>query len=128
MADPQTLLLSAFSGGSTSSRHGDFVMVKFPATTFAASAMDFHLVRTWARGRLSLGNPQRDRVAFIERFETLLARGGSGIATKGNRPALRQLVSGLTQVGIAIGEWSVPHNIDESMEVKRRAPNTTPAD
>jgi hypothetical protein len=128
LADLKTVLLSAFSGGSSSSRHGDFVVVKFPATTFAASAMDFHLVRTWARGRSSLGSPQRDRVAFIERFETLLARGGSGVATKGNRPALRLLVRGLTQVGAVIGEWSVPHNLDESMEAQRRAPNTTAAD
>lgn len=128
MAITHTLLLSAFSGGACTARHGDFVVVKFPASTFAASAFDYHRVQTWARGRMSMGNAQRDRVAFVDRFETLLARGGSGVATKGNRPALRLLIKGLSQSGAVISEWSVPHNIDESVEIARRAPNTAALD
>lgn len=128
MADPKTLLLSAFSGGASTARHGDFVVVKFPASTFATSSFDYHRVQTWARGRMSTGNAHRDRAAFVDRFETLLARGGSGVATKGNRPALRLLIKGLSQSGAVISEWSVPHNINESVEIARRAPDTAAVD
>jgi hypothetical protein len=129
MSTPLSLLLSAFSGGGTTARHGDTVIVKFPASTFAASAVDYRRVENWARARLSIGNPQRDRAAFVDRFENVLARSGGGIATRGNRPALRLLIRTLTQAGVLMDQWSVPHNIDESMEVARRpprAPDATP--
>jgi hypothetical protein len=120
MSTTQSLLLSAFSGGGATSRYGDTVIVKFPASTFATSAGDFRRVENWARGRLSIGNAERDRAAFTDRFENLLARRGGGLATRGHRPALRQLLTGLTQAGVVMDQWSVPHNIDESMEAKRR--------
>ena len=120
MSTPLSLLVSAFSGGASTSRHGDTVIVKFPASTFATNAGDYKRVENWARGRLSIGNAQRDRAAFVDRFETVLARSGGGVATRGHRPALRLLIRGLTQAGVLMDPWSVPHNIDESMEVARR--------
>lgn len=122
MSTTPSLLVSAFSGGGTTSRYGDTVIVKFPASTFATAAGDYKRVENWARGRLSIGNAQRDRTAFTDRFENLLARSGGGLATRGNRPALRQLITGLTQAGVLMDQWSIPHNIDESMEIKRRPP------
>lgn len=126
MAAPPTLLLSAFSGGGSTARHGDFVVVKFPASTFATSASDYQRVQTWARARGSSGSAPRDRTAFVERFETLLARSGGGIATKGSRSALRSNVRGLSLAGLVMGNWSVPHNIDESMEMPRRDATPVP--
>lgn len=128
MADPLNLLLSAFSGGCTSSRLGDVVVVKFPASTFAASALDFKMVQNWARARLSLGNANRDRSAFVDRFENVLARSGGGVATRGNRPALKYIVRALTQAGTDMLQWSVPHNINDSMEATKRPQAPAPAD
>lgn len=128
MADPLNLLLSAFSGGGSSARLGDVVVVKFPASTFAASALDFKMVQNWARGRLSLGNANRDRSAFVDRFENVLARSGGGVATRGNRPALKYIVRALTQAGTDMLPWSVPHNINDSMEAQKRPPTAGPAE
>ncbi|MGH8517980.1 MAG: hypothetical protein ACREUE_11025 [Panacagrimonas sp.] len=128
MADPLNLLLSAFSGGGSSARLGDIVVVKFPASTFAASALDYKMVQNWARGRLSLGNANRDRSAFVDRFENVLARSGGGVATRGNRPALKYIVKGLTLSGMDMLQWSVPHNINESMEAQRRPGTPGPAE
>ena len=126
MAVPTTLLLSAFSGGSSMSRQGDIVIVKFPASTFATSAADYHQAQVWARARASTGNAQVDRTAFVGRFENLLARGGGGLATKGNRPALRVIVRSLVQFGAVMSLWSVPHDIDASMEVAKRPAKAAP--
>lgn len=120
MAINANLLLSAFSGGGRTSRYGDFIVVTMSASAFVTTAQEFQQVQTWARARASLGNPQRDRTAFTERFQTLLARSGSGIATKGNRQILARIVKGMEQNGMQIGEWSVPHNINESVEVKKK--------
>lgn len=114
------LLLSAFSGGGRTARYGDFVIVTMSASAFAATAQEFQQVQTWARARASLGNPHRDRSAFTDRFETVLARSGSGIATKGNRQILARIVKGMEQNGLQVGEWSVPHNINESVEVRKK--------
>ncbi|MCC2655699.1 MAG: hypothetical protein K0Q76_807 [Panacagrimonas sp.] len=122
MSTPQSLLVSAFSGGGTTSRHGDTVVVKFPASTFATNSVDYKRVESWARARLSIGNANRDRAAFVDRFENLLARSGGGIATRGNRPALRLLITGLKQAGMEMDQWSVPHNINESVEATKRPP------
>ena len=77
-------------------------------------------MQTWARSRASLGNPHRDRSAFVDRFDTVLARSGSGIATKGSRPVLAMIVKGMEKNGLQMGDWSVPHNINESVEVKKK--------
>jgi hypothetical protein len=131
---PPTLLLSAFAGGSSTSRHGDSVMVRFPASSFAASALEYRRAQLWASGRPSCGNSQRDRTVFTDRFETLLARNGSGLATKGSRAALRGLVQTLTQSGVEMGAWSIPTGLNDSVEIARRKPlpvldaPTAPAD
>ena len=122
------LLLSALSGGGRTTRHGDLIVVTMPASAFATTAQEFQQVQTWARARASLGNSHRDREAFVGRFQTVLARSGSGIATRGSRPVLARLLAGLSQAGMQPGEWSVPHDIHESMEVKRRPRKVDPAD
>ncbi|HEY0917335.1 MAG TPA: hypothetical protein VGE22_20815 [Solimonas sp.] len=115
------LLLSALSGGGRTSRYGDWVVVTLPAMAFATSAQEFQQVQTWARARSSMGNVHRDRSLFVERFETVLARSGGGIATRGSRPVLQRLIAGLKQGGLQMDEWSIPHNINESVEIKRKA-------
>ncbi len=121
------LLLSALSGGGRTSRYGDWVVVTLPAMAFATSAQEFQQVQAWARARSSLGNVHRDRSFFVARFETILARTGAGIATRGSRPVLQRLIAGLKQGGLQMDEWSIPHNIDESVEIKRKTPGPQPA-
>lgn len=121
------LLLSTLSGGGRTSRYGDWVVVTLPAMAFATSAQEFQQVQAWARARASLGNVHRDRSFFVARFETVLARNGGGLATRGSRPVLQRLIAGLKQGGLQMDEWSIPHNINESVEIKRKAPDPKPA-
>jgi len=114
------LLFSALSGGGRAARHGDLVLVTMPAQAFATTAMEYQQAQVWARTRSSLGNVHRDREAFIGRFQTLLARSGSGIATRGPKPLLARILAGMTQSGLTATEWSVPHDIHEGVEAKRR--------
>ncbi len=63
---------------------------------------------------------QRTQVAAAPDFDTVLARSGSGIATKGSRSVLAMIVKGMEKNGLQMGDWSVPHNINESVEVKKK--------
>lgn len=126
MALTQNLLLSAFSGGGRTSRYGDFIVVTLSALAFATTAQEYQQVQTWARARVSLGNPHRDRTAFVDRFGIVLARNGCGVATKGSRPELARIVKGMQQNGLQIGDWAVPHNLNEGVEVKKREPSPPP--
>lgn len=120
MATFANLLLGVFSGGGRTSRYGDFVVVTMSAAAFVATAMEYQRVQTWARARASLGNAQRDRTAFTDRFETLLARSGCGLATKGSRQVLSLIVKGMEQNGLPTNEWSVPQNLNEGVEIKKK--------
>lgn len=121
MSLSKTLLVSVLDGGGTA-RYGDFILVKLPNGGFAATSQDFNMAQNWARGKVSSGNAQRDRSLFTDRFETLLARSGSGIATKGSRVTLRGIVAGLTQLGVQMSGYSIPVNINESVEIERKKP------
>lgn len=122
-----TLLQSASSPTIRTARYGDFVIVTLQSAAFATTAQDYQQAETWARGRTSLGNSQRDRSAWMDRHETLLARSGGGIATKGARSILARIVKGMEQNGIQINEWSIPHNINESVEVQKPKPKPAAA-
>ncbi|AXQ29415.1 hypothetical protein D0B54_12275 [Solimonas sp. K1W22B-7] len=121
------LLLSTLSGGGRTSRYADFVVVTLPAMSFATTAQEFQQVQTWARSKTSLGNVHRDRTFFVGRFETVLARSGGGLATRGSRSILQRIIAGMKQGGMQMEEWSIPHNINESVEVKRRPAALDPA-
>ena len=122
-----TLLASATGSGCRTARYGDFVIVTLPAAAFATTARELQIAENWARSRSSTGNPQRDRTQFFDRFENLLARNGSGIATKGNNQTLQKLVKQLEANGQQMNEWSVPTTLNDSVEVVKRkpAPDTT---
>lgn len=95
------------------------MVVTLQSAGFAVTAQELQTAEAWARSRASLGNAQRDRSSFIDRFETILARCGSGFASKGSRAVLAHIVKGMQQNGIEIKEWSVPHNTFESVEVQK---------
>ena len=80
------------------------------------------MAENWARSRTSLGSALRDQTAFVGRFENLLARSGGGLATRGSRSVLKRILQGMTANGVIISEWSVPPNIDESVEIQKKVP------
>jgi hypothetical protein len=122
------LLTSAMSAGGRCARYGDFVVVYLQSLSFATTAQDFQMVQRWARGRRSCGNVHRDRSSFVDHFEFVIARTGSGIASKGSKAVLQRIVNGMNQNGMQISEWQVPQSLFESVEIRRKAkPAETPA-
>lgn len=124
---PLTLLAGAMSGGGRMSRRGDLTLVHLNSCSFATTAVDLLQAENWARARHSRGNPHRDRMAFVERFETILARNGAGVTTKGSRPILQGIVKSMKANGLQMEEWSIPMNLYESMEIQKKDKPATPA-
>lgn len=118
MAVTSTLYNSALNGGRTS-RYGDAVMVVMDGLAFMTTAQDLQQASSWSRSRQSSGSAHKDRMTFAGRFETMLARNGSGCATKGSNRVLGQIVKVMKQNGMDILEWQVPPNIFEDMEAKK---------
>lgn len=119
-------ILQVVENGGRFSRYGDFLMVVLPGCAFMTPATDFQQVRQWANSKQSSGTPNRDRMNFVERFETLLARNGSGIATKGHSAVLLRLVKGMKSSGIVLDDWSIPARIYESVEIVKRVIASAP--
>lgn len=113
----KSMLDSAFNGGR-SSRNGDLVVVTLPSQAFVTTAQEFMQLQQWGRSKPSNGIPTRDRTALIERLETVIARNGSGIATRGNPKALQRMVHNMEQLGMPLDDWAIPRFVDD--EIKRR--------
>ena len=116
-----TVFTSVFAGGGGTSRYGDFVIVKMTNCWFITTPVEFQQISNWARGRMSSGTPHRDRMAFAERFETVLARSGSALASKGNRPLLARIVKSMKANAVFLEGWNIPHDINDSVEITRKA-------
>lgn len=121
-----TVFTSVFAGGGGTSRYGEFIVVKMSNCAFITTPMEFQQMSSWARGRMSCGTPHRDRTSFVERFETILGRSGSGIASKGNRAVLSRIVKAMKASSMFLEEWSIPRDLDASMEIKKKAQAITP--
>ena len=117
-----TVYASAFGSGGGTSRYGDFVVVRMQNLSFITTPMELQQVSTWARGRITSGTSQRDRTVFVERFETIIGRIGSAITTRGSRGVLSRIVKGMKANALMIAEWSIPHDLDAGVEIKRKVP------
>lgn len=120
-----SVLESVLNGGRVS-RNGDFVVVTLQNLSFVIPSVEFQQVQQWARSRVSNGIPHRDRADFVNRFETLLARQGCGIATKGSNKALATIVQKMEQAGLSLDEWMIPRGIFDSVEIQRKKPADEP--
>jgi len=116
-----TIFSIAFNGGG-SSRYADFVVVRMTNCTFITTPMELQQVSNWARGKMSSGTAGRDRTTFMERFETVIARTSSSMSTRGNRGLLSRMVKGMKASSMLMAEWSIPHDLDASMEMKKKVP------
>lgn len=125
-----TVLTSVLAHGGRTSRYGEFTVVHMQGCSFITTPMEYMQMQNWARGRTTTGNPARDRTTFVERFETVLARVGGGVATRGNRSVLARIVKAMKASSMFLEEWSVPRDLEQSMEMKRPkgwAPAAAPA-
>jgi len=114
-----TVLTSVLAHGGRTSRYGEFTVVHMHGCSFITTPMEYMQMQNWARGRTSTGNPARDRTTFVERFETVLARVGGGVSTRGNRSVLSRIVKAMKANSMFLEEWSVPRDLDQGMEMKR---------
>ncbi len=114
-----TILTSVLAHGGRTGRYGEFTIVYMHGCTFITTPMEFMQMNNWARGRVSCGNPSRDRTTFIEKFETVLARSGGGVATRGNRSVLSRIVKAMKASSLPLEEWMIPRDLDAGMEMKR---------
>lgn len=121
-----TVYSSVFAIGGRTVRYGDFTMVYMQGGAFITTPMELTQMQNWARGRMSSGNAARDRTLFVERFETVLARMGCGLSTRGSRPLLARIVKSMIANAVSMEEWSIPHNVNESVEIKPRPPAALP--
>ena len=115
-----TVLNSVFATGGRVARYGEFSIVYMHNGAFITTPMELVTHQNWARGRVSSGNAVRDRTAFVDRFETVLARVGSGLATKGSRGLLQRIVKAMIAAAVPMESWAVPLNLNESMEMKKK--------
>jgi hypothetical protein len=122
-----SIFTSVLAGGGNTARYGEFVIVKMSNCSFITTPLEFQQMSTWARGRVSSGQPHRDRTAFVERFSTLLGRIGSGVSNRGNRPALSRIVKNMKANGMVLGEWNIPHDLDASVEIVKKPAVGDPA-
>lgn len=111
-----TVLTSVLAHGGRTGRYGEFTIVYMHGCTFITTPMEFMQQQNWARARMSCGSASRDRTTFVDRFETVLGRSGSGVATRGNPSVLARIVKAMKASSIFLEEWMVPH---ESMAMKR---------
>lgn len=117
-----TILTSVLQHGGRTSRYGDFTVVHMHGASFITTPMEYLQMQNWARGRNSSGNAGRDRTTFVDRFETVLGRIGSGIATKGSKLLLARIVKSMKANAVMVDEWSVPRDLDAGVEMKKRKP------
>lgn len=61
-------------------------------------------------------------MAFSNSFGTVVGRQGRGIATRGSRGAVRQIVAGMRRSSMPMDEWIIPVDIDETMDVQKKKP------
>ena len=120
MAVAATILTSVHAHGGRITRYGEFTMVFMHGASFITTPMEYMQMQNWARGRVSSGNAGRDRTTFVDKFETVLGRSGSGIATRGNRSILARIVKAMKSSAVFVEDWAVPRDLEQGMEMKKK--------
>ena len=125
----KSIMDNVLANGGRVTRAGDLAVVYMQGSAFATTAVDFQAAQQWARSKPGHELPHKDRQVFIARFETIIGRNGSGIATKGSNKVLQRVVKAMEQMGLTVDDWMIPDNIDaEEIEVKKKAKPAEEAD
>lgn len=99
------------------SRQGDVTILRMDgAGAIAAPTLLFQSVARWAMSRQPSGILQKDRSAFLERFEIMFAKPGSMVQTRGSAKPLYDFLMSMERIGIDIHEWDIPHGVLELIQ------------
>lgn len=77
------------------------------------STQDFYQVEKWANSRYGSGNRLADRNRFLEQIQTLVARPGSFVSTKGSTKPLEDLCKLMKAAGYDLAEWQLPPELKD---------------
>lgn len=127
MSSP-SILTGATAAGCRRTRHGESVLVVMQSTAFAVLALELTKVESWARATASIGGGQRDLIAFVARFDHVLARSGGGVATRGSDAVLARIARDLVAHDVDISGWAMPRSVRESLQVNPAVPSPGAAD
>lgn len=117
----KSVMDNVLANGGRVSRAGDLAVVYLQGCAFATTATDFQQAQQWARSKPGHELPHKDRQAFIARFDTIIGRNGSGIATKGSNKVLSRIAKAMEQMGLTVEDWMIPDNLDaDEIEVKKK--------
>lgn len=103
-----TVLTSVFANGGRTVRYCDFTAVFMHEGAFITTPTEYLRAESWARSCASCGDRARDRAAFVERFDTVLARADSGVASKGDPQQLSQILRAMRANALVLDEWRLP--------------------
>ena len=115
-----TILTSVLANGGRAARYGEFTIVTMHGCAFVTTPMEYHQHQNWARGRASTGNVTKDRTMFVDRFDTVIGRDGSGVASKGSPMALLRIVKAMKAAAMFMESWNVPRNLGASVEIAKK--------
>lgn len=117
----KSIMDNVLSNGGRVTRAGDLAVVYMQSGAFASTVQDFQQAQQWARSKPGHEIAHKDRQAFIARFETIIGRNGSGIATKGGNKVLSRIVKAMEQMGLTVDDWMIPDNLDiDEIEIKKK--------
>lgn len=106
-----TDLFSAAMSGSTVRRDADMVIIIMPNLGVATTAQDLLAMRTWGRSRLATGNLHKDRMALLDRLETVIPHTQCGIAARGAHRIMVELVKAMKGAGFDLQSWAIPQPV-----------------
>ena len=110
-----SILASVFANGCRICRYDDFAIVTVRGCSFATTPMEFDEQQDWARSCASTGDPTRDCALFLGRFETVIGRDGSGIATKGGAMAQLRIIKAMKASSVFMDGWDAPSKFQTSI-------------
>lgn len=135
MPDPK-LLDSALTRLQVS-RFAELVHLVMPGEgALIVPSDDYNVAHKWAQRRHSTGSAMRDRALLLEKLDTVIARSGSLVSTRGSRRPLEKLVQAMRSAGFSPEEWSLPPDlksppkpaVDERKDKTQPAPDAEEAD
>jgi hypothetical protein len=112
--------LSLFEAATTRGRvirQGEIVQwVMDGSGAIVVPAQDFLIAQKWGQSRTGSTNIVTDRGRFLEKFETLIARPGSFVSTRGNTRSLASLAKLMIASGYDISEWGLPFDVKQALK------------
>jgi len=126
MATKQKTLFEGFIFRARVVKQGDIAMIVLDGAGALIVPMDEYLTaQKWAQSKMSSGNMVTDRGRFMDQFNSMVARPGSFLGTKGNGRQLYKLVKAMRAAGHGMDDWMVPMDLkaaklEDPDEIKKK--------